>query len=117
MITHNPLHGSGHAALPHPALALGGNAEAHEGIGVTDTGGWKPPVEVPPHPLPRQMMRLAAALEGPPPEPADGRPEGAEAVPVHGDPVVAHVAPNDRAQISAHRRDGLVQAPPQLDLH
>src|SRR5437867_964698 len=84
---------------------------------MTDTGGWKPPVEVPPHPLPRQMMRLAAALEGPPPEPADGRPEGAEAVPVHGDPVVAHVAPNDRAQISAHRRDGLVQAPPQLDLH
>src|SRR5881409_2339413 len=84
---------------------------------MTDTGGWKPPVEVPPHPLPRQMMRLAAALEGPPPEPADGRPEGAEAVPVHGDPVVAHVAPNDRAQISSHRRDGLVQTLPKLGSH
>src|SRR2546425_4456773 len=117
MIAHNPLHGSGRAALPHPALALRDDAEAHEGIGMTDTGGWKPPVEVPPHPLPRQMMRLAAALEGPPPEPADGRPEGTEAAAVHRNPVVPHVAPDDRPQIGTHRRDGLVQTPPKLGSH
>jgi hypothetical protein len=28
MIAHNPLHGSGQAALPHPALALGDDAHA-----------------------------------------------------------------------------------------
>ena len=28
MITHHPLHGSGQAALPHPALALGQDAQA-----------------------------------------------------------------------------------------
>src|SRR3989441_9486544 len=116
-IARNPLHRSGRAALPHPAPASGDNAEADEGIGVTDTRGWKPPVDVSPHPFPRQMMRLAAALEGPPPEPADGRAESANAAPVHGNPVVPHVAPNDRAQISSHRRDGLVQTPPKVDLH
>src|SRR6266446_170713 len=116
-IARNPLHRSGRAALPHPAPALGDNAEADEGIGMADTCGWKPPVDVSPHPFPRQMMRLAAALEGPPPEPADGRAERANAAPVHGNPVVPHVAPNDRAQISAHRRDGLVQTPPKVDLH
>src|SRR5437899_3289895 len=116
-IARNPLHRSGRAALPHPAPALGDNAEADEGRGMADTCGWKPPVEVSPHPFPRQMMRLAAALEGPPPEPADGRAESANAAPVHGNPVVPHVAPNDRAQISAHRRDGLVPTPPKVDLH
>ncbi len=41
MIAHNPLHGSGRAALPHPALALGDDAHAAQGIGMTDcrTGG------------------------------------------------------------------------------
>src|SRR5438128_2169873 len=116
-IARNPLHRSGRAALPHPAPASGDNAEADEGIGVTDTRGWKPPVDVSPHPFPRQMVRLAAALEGPPPEPADSRPEGADAAPVHGNPVVPHVTPNDRAQIGSYRRDGLVQTPPKLELY
>jgi hypothetical protein len=32
MIAHNPLHRSGRAALPHPAPALGDDAEANERI-------------------------------------------------------------------------------------
>src|SRR5580698_9106240 len=36
MIAHNPLHGSGQAAFPHPALTLGDDAEASQGIGMTD---------------------------------------------------------------------------------
>ena len=32
MIAHNPLHGSGRAALPHPALALGDDAHAAQGL-------------------------------------------------------------------------------------
>jgi hypothetical protein len=35
MITHNPLHGSGQAGFPHPALALGEDAYATQGIGMT----------------------------------------------------------------------------------
>jgi len=31
MIAHNPLHGSGQAALPHPAFTLGEDAEAAQG--------------------------------------------------------------------------------------
>src|SRR2546426_731468 len=116
MIAHNPLHGSGRAALPHPALALGNNAEAHEGIGMTDADGRQPPVDVASHPLPRQMMALAAALEGPPPKPADGRAEGANAAPVHGHAVVPHVPEYDRAQRGSHRRERLVQASPELGL-
>jgi hypothetical protein len=32
MIAHNPLHGSGRADFPHPALALGKEAHAAERI-------------------------------------------------------------------------------------
>jgi hypothetical protein len=42
MIAHDPLHRSGRAALPHPALALGRDGEAHARIGMTDTGRRKP---------------------------------------------------------------------------
>jgi hypothetical protein len=34
MIAHNPLHGSGRADFPHPALALGNDAHAAQGIGM-----------------------------------------------------------------------------------
>ena len=41
-IADHPLHRSGRAALPHPALALGRDGEAHARIGMTDTWGRKP---------------------------------------------------------------------------
>ncbi len=40
IITHHPLHRSGRAGLPHPALASGNNAHASERIGVAYTG-WR----------------------------------------------------------------------------
>ena len=43
MIAHDPLHRSGRAALPHPAPTLGDDAQAHEGIRMTDTSRRKPP--------------------------------------------------------------------------
>src|SRR5206468_6088402 len=42
MFAHNPLHGSGRAVLPHPALALGNDAHATQGIGMTDRRQWQP---------------------------------------------------------------------------
>ena len=42
MIAHNPLHGSGQAAFPHPALTLGDNAHAAERIRMVDANGRQP---------------------------------------------------------------------------
>src|SRR5919198_2597557 len=112
MIAHDPLHRSGRAALPHPAPALGNNAQADEGIGMANARGWQPPVDVASHPLPRQMMTLTAALEGPHPEPANGLTEGDDTRPVHGHAVVLHVPPHHCTEIGTHRREWRVQASP-----
>src|SRR5271170_1120004 len=37
-VARDPLHGSGRAELPHPALASGNDAEAAQGIGMTNAG-------------------------------------------------------------------------------
>ena len=60
MIAHNPLHGSGQAVLPHPALALGDNAHAAQGIGMTDRRQWQPTVDETPHAIPKDAAVLAA---------------------------------------------------------
>ena len=58
MIAHSPLRRSGQAELPHPARALGTDAEALAGIRMADAGGRKPPGEVPRHPFSGQMMTI-----------------------------------------------------------
>jgi|SRR5664279_2316640 len=63
MVTHNPLHRSGQAALPHPALALGGDGKPHEGIGVADSGEWEPARGVFREAAPRHSALLTSALE------------------------------------------------------
>src|SRR5712691_7447057 len=50
------LHGSGRAGLPHPALALGRDGEAHARIGMTDTWGGEPAGDVGTQTVPRQMV-------------------------------------------------------------
>jgi hypothetical protein len=51
MFAHNPLHGSGQAGFPHPALALGEDAHAAQGIGMTDesVNASTPPLRAAPH--------------------------------------------------------------------
>jgi hypothetical protein len=49
VIAHNPLHGSGVAAFPHPALALGDDAGAPQGIGMTDRRQRQPASDETPH--------------------------------------------------------------------
>jgi hypothetical protein len=53
MIAHNPLQGSGQAALPHPALALGDDAHAAQGIGMTDGRPRQPASDEAPHAIPK----------------------------------------------------------------
>ena len=52
MIAHDPLHGSGRAGFPHPALTLGGDAQAVPRVGVDNAGRRQPAVDMPPHPFP-----------------------------------------------------------------
>ena len=53
MIAHNPLHGSGQAGFPHPALALGEDAYASQGIGMTDGRQRQPASDEAPHAIPK----------------------------------------------------------------
>ena len=59
MIAHNPLHGSGQAALPHPALALGEDAHAAEWIGMTDGRQRQAASDETPHAVPKEAAILA----------------------------------------------------------
>src|SRR5713101_485629 len=70
MIAHNPLHGSGQAAFPHPALALGNDAHAAQGIGMTDRRQWQPAVDEAPHAIPKDAAVLAASRQRAMPEPS-----------------------------------------------
>ncbi len=117
MVTHNPLHGSGQAALPHPALALGGDGKPLAWIGVAESGYRKPPRDVLREAAPRHSTHLAAAREHPSPGPSDCLTEGAErgAVPRHA--VVTEVSRNNRPQVGTHLRDGVVQASFQFGSH
>src|SRR5437899_12104340 len=74
-IARNPLHGSGRAALPHPALALGDNAKSPQGIGMTNARSGQPPLDKPAHPLPGDVPCMTAPRQRAVPEPADLQPE------------------------------------------
>src|SRR5438477_6446628 len=97
MVTHNPLHGSGQAGFPHPALTSGNNAHAAQGIRMTSAGGRQPAVDQTPHPIPKHAGVLAASRKGAMPEPADlvSKRRQRRAVPRH--PVVTDVPTDDRA--------------------
>src|ERR1700730_7412150 len=116
-IANHPLHGAGRAALPHPALALGRDGEAHARIGMTDTWRRKPAGDVGTQAAPRQMVPLTPATQNAPPELAHRFPKRVQRVAVHRDTVVPVVSENDCPQIRALLRNGLVQTLPEFGLH
>src|ERR1700693_5221652 len=91
MIAYNPLHGSGQAALPHPALALGKNAHAAQGIWMTDRRQRQPASDQAPHAIPKDAAILATLGQRTVPEPPDLEPKQAQRRCVHGHPVIARV--------------------------
>src|SRR3989442_5785091 len=78
MVTHNPLHRSRRAALPHRAPALGSDGKAVPGIRVADTRGRKPAVDIAVHPLPREVVSLTATPERAVPQSPHFQTEGAD---------------------------------------
>src|SRR5437899_4093406 len=116
MVTHNPLHGSGQAGLPHPALTSGNNAHATQGIRMTSASGRQPAIDQAPHSIPKHAGVLAAPRKGAMPEPADLVPKRRQRRAVHRHPVVTDVPTHDRAQPPADFRDGVMHAPLELDL-
>ena len=117
MVAHNPLHGSGRAELPHPALASGNNAKAHPRIRMTDASKRKPPSHVAFHPSPRQMGFLAPAFEHSPPDSTHCHAKVTDRHGIHRHRIVMHIAEKNRAYIGAHLRDGLVHTPTKFALN
>jgi hypothetical protein len=116
-VTRNPLHGSGRAVLPHPALASGDDAKAPEGIRMANARRRQPPLNQPAHPLPGEVSCLTAPRQDAVPEPAHPGSEQGDRWAVHRHPVVPDVPSNHRAQPCPHLRDRVVQATAELGLH
>ena len=95
MIAYSPLHGSGRAAFPHPALASGDDAKVAQRIGVTDACGWQPAVEESIHPVPPDL--LTTARQGAMPETPDLEPEDEQRRAVHWHAVISEVPIDHRA--------------------
>jgi hypothetical protein len=93
MIAHNPLHGSGQAGFPHPALALGNHAHAAQGIGMTDGRQGQPAIEETPHAIPEDAAILATPRQRAMPVPAHSEPlrERLDAFPDGGLHKTAHL--------------------------
>ena len=117
MVAHNPLHRSGRAVFPHPALALGDNAHATQGIRMVGANEWQPAVDQPPHPVPKDTSVLATPRKGAMPEPPHSEPEEGERRAVHGHSIVAEVSTHDRAQPLPHIRNGIVPTSLKLGFH
>src|SRR6059036_4327822 len=89
VIAHNPLHRSGRADFPHPALASGDDAKSPQGVGVAHAGEGQPAVDESPHPVPENPAVLATPRHGTPPEPPYLVPKRTQRRTVHGHPEVA----------------------------
>src|SRR5882762_2480506 len=116
-IAHDPLHGSGRADFPHPALALGNNAHASQRIGMTDRRQRQPASDETPHAVPEDAAVLAAPRQRAMPKPADSEPKNCQRRLVHGHSVVAKVSTYNRPQPLALFGDGFVHSSPKLGFH
>ena len=114
MIADHPLHRSGRAAFPHPALASGDDAKSPQRIGMTDAGRRQPAVDEPPHPVPAYAAVLAAPRQRAMPEPADLEPERGAAPGCSWARRSSGCARRRPSAATCLLRDGVVHASPQL---
>ncbi len=117
MFAHNPLHGSGQAGFPHPALALGDDAHAAQGIGMTDGRRRQPASDEAPHAIPKDAAFVAAPRQRAMPKPPHLEPKEPPRRLVHGHPVISDVSTHHRLQPLAYFRDGFVHPSLKLGFH
>jgi hypothetical protein len=117
MIAHDPLHGSGRAGFPHPALALGNDAPAAQRIGMKDSRQRQPTSDEAPHSIPKNAAVLAPPRQRAMPVPADSKSKNCQRRLVHGHSVVAKVSTDNRPQPLALLGDGFVHASLKLGFH
>jgi hypothetical protein len=117
MIAHNPLHGSGQAGFPHPALALGEDAYASQGIGMTDGRQRQPASDEAPHAIPKDAAFLAAPRKRAMPKPSYLESKKSQRRIVHGHSVMADVSTHHRLQPLAYFADGCMHAPLKFGFH
>src|SRR5882762_5118481 len=117
MIAHNPLHGSGRAGFPHPALALGDDAHAAQRIGMTDGRRRQPASDEAPHTVPTNVAVLAAPRQRAVPEPSHLQSKKSQRRLVHGHSVVAKVSTHNRPQPLALPGGRFVHASLKLGFH
>src|SRR5258706_2544411 len=116
MITHNP-HGSGQADFTHPAFALGDNAHAAQGLGMTDDRYGQPAVDKAPHAIPKDAAILATPRQRTMPEPSHLESKKSQRRVVHGHPIIPEVSTHHRLQPLALVGDGFMHAPLKLGFH
>ena len=117
MIAHNPLHGSGQAGFPHPALALGDNAHAAQGIGMTDGRQRQPASDEAPHAIPEDASVLATPRQRAMPEPSHLESKESQRRVVHGHSVIPEVSTHHRLQPFALFGNGFVHPSSKLGFH
>src|SRR5882724_5837074 len=117
MITHNPLHGSGRAVFPHPALALGDDAHAAQGIGMTDRRQRQPASDEAPHTLPVEATVLAAPRQRAMPQPSHLESKKCQRRVVHGHAVIPDVSTYHRLQPLTQFGDGFMHASLKFGFH
>src|SRR6266436_6599938 len=117
MFAHNPLHGSEQAGFPHPALALGDDAHATQGIGMTDRRQWQPADDKAPHAIPEDAAGLAAPRQRAMPEPSHLESKKSQRRVVHGHSVIPDMSTYHRCQPLALFGDGFVHSSLKLGFH
>jgi len=117
MIAHNPLHGSGQAGFPHPALALGEDADAMQGIGMTDRRRRQPASDEAPHAMPKHAAFVATPRKRAMPEPPYLEPKNPQRVLVLRHTVIPDVPTYHRLQPLAYFGDGFMQSSLKLGFH
>jgi hypothetical protein len=117
MIAHNPLQGSGQAGFPDPALALGEDAQAMQGIGMTDGRHRQPASDEAPHAVPEYATVLTAPRQRAVPEPPYLEPKNPQRVLVPRHTVISDVSTHHRLQPRAYFGDGFMHASLKFGFH
>src|SRR5438309_9244987 len=117
MIAHNPRHGDGQAGVPHPAVALGEDADAMQGIGMTDRRRRQPASDEAPHAIPKHAAFVARPQKRAMPEPPYLEPKNPQRVLVLRHTVIPDVPTYHRLQPLAYFGDGFMQSSLKLGFH